>query len=112
MTTDETNAEPRWLIVEIFGHREHAGRCTEEDQLGVKMLRIDEPLVRYGDKETIIWQTHWYPGSAIFSIRQTTEEAVMKRIGAKIPPAITHDAGSAIIDEHDYIDEEPDSLGG
>ena len=86
----QDDGAPRWLIVEIFGHRQHAGRCSEEERLGVKMLRIDEPRIPFGqiDKAEIQWTTHWYAGASIFSIRETTEESVMRLIGAKPRPAI------------------------
>ncbi len=37
------DAEPKfeWAIVEIFGHRRHAGRTIEEERFGAKMLRVD-----------------------------------------------------------------------
>ena len=32
-----------WAIVEIMGHRKHAGRIREEERFGAKMLRVDVP---------------------------------------------------------------------
>lgn len=32
-----------WAVVEVFGHRRHAGRTREEERFGAKMLRIDVP---------------------------------------------------------------------
>lgn len=100
VTADETIDDGwRWMLVEIFGHREHAGRCREEERLGVKMLRIDEPLAIFPpDGPAVKWTTHWYPGAAIFSLRQTTEEVVMRRAGVKAPPAITTDAGHPMLE--------------
>ncbi len=46
-----------WAIVEIFGHRRHAGRAREEERFGAKMLRIDVPVK--GDPATHGWETHW-----------------------------------------------------
>jgi len=104
----------RWMLVEIFGHREHAGRCREEERLGVKMLRIDEPLAIFPpDGPAVKWTTHWYPGAAIFSLRQTTEELVMRRAGVKAPPAIvdlTPREGWA--DEATKADEKCPECGG
>ena len=50
MTSDQTTQMPEdndgweWAIVEIFGHRRHAGRTREEERFGAKMLRIDIPV--------------------------------------------------------------------
>lgn len=109
VTADETIDDGwRWMLVEIFGHREHAGRCLEVEQVGVKMLRIDEPSLPFGsaDPEELRWETHFYPGAAIFSIRQTTEEAVMRRTGVRRPVAITHDAGQAPLDHPSTWDDD------
>ncbi len=65
-----------WAIVEIFGHRRHAGRTREEERFGAKMLRIDVPLK--GDPATNGWETHFYGGAAIFSFTLTTEEAALR----------------------------------
>lgn len=102
-----------WMLVEVFGHRSHAGRCTEEEKVGVKMLRIDEPSLPFGsvDPADLKWTTHYYAGTSIFSMVPTTEEVVMRRAGVRRPPAITHDAGPDTIDQDD-IDDGPDSPGG
>ena len=65
-----------WAIVEIFGHRKHAGRAREEERFGAKMLRVDVPVD--GDPEKG-WTTHYYGGSAIFSFT-LTDEATVKRM--------------------------------
>lgn len=65
-----------WAIVEIFGHRRHAGRTREEERFGAKMLRIDVP--KKGDPTTNGWETHWYGGSSIFSYTLTDEDSVMR----------------------------------
>ena len=65
-----------WAIVEIFGHRRHAGRAREEERFGAKMLRIDVPVK--GDPEKLGWETHWYGGSSIFSYTLTDEPSVMR----------------------------------
>lgn len=79
---DTATAQPvqeptwEWAIVEIFGHRRHAGRAREEERFGAKMLRIDVPLK--GDPSANGWETHWYGGSSIFSFTLTDEESVMR----------------------------------
>lgn len=88
-TAEQTGTEPafEWAIVEIMGHRKHAGRVREEERFGAKMLRVDVPklLVEHTGKEddppTFIvekWTTHWYGGPSIFSFTLTDEASVMR----------------------------------
>jgi hypothetical protein len=65
-----------WGIVEIFGHRRHAGRVREEERFGTKMLRVDVPVK--GDPVANGWETHWYGGASIFSFALTNEDIVMR----------------------------------
>lgn len=60
-----------WAIVEVFGHRRHAGRTREEERFGAKLLRIDIP--KKGDPETHGWETIYYGGSSIFSFSLSDE---------------------------------------
>lgn len=64
-----------WAVVEIFGHRRHAGRIREEERFGAKMLRIDVPK-RDEAEGRIIWTTYYYGGSAVFSFLLTDEATV------------------------------------
>lgn len=73
---EEPDAEGwEWAIVEVFGHRRHAGRTREEERFGAKMLRIDIPVD--GDP-TKGWTTHFYGGSSIFSFGLTDRASVMR----------------------------------
>lgn len=85
-----------WAIVEIFGHRRHAGRTREEERFGAKMLRIDIPVK--GDAPANGWQTHYYGGSSIFSFSLSDEATVMRANKPYEPPSrmIAHDH-----DDHD-----------
>lgn len=65
-----------WAIVEIFGHRRHAGRVREEERFGTKMLRIDVP--NKADAAQFGWSTHYYGGSSIFSFSLTDRATVMR----------------------------------
>lgn len=77
ISSDEPdNGGWEWAIVEIFGHRRHAGRIREEERFGAKMLRIDVPLK--GDHATNGWDTHWYGGASIFSLTLTDEASVLR----------------------------------
>ena len=56
--TEERENEPsveqdgfEWAIVEVLGHRKHAGRVREEERFGAKMLRIDVPVHGDCDRE-------------------------------------------------------------
>lgn len=81
-----------WAVVEIMGHRRHAGRIREEERFGAKMIRIDVPTVTVtrpadgGEPTTSVekWITHWYGGPSIFSITPTDEDSVM-RINRPLP---------------------------
>lgn len=85
----EDAATLEWCIVEIFGHRRHAGRGREEERFGSKMLRIDVPTVTVFervdpdapatklDPPKVEWVTHYYGGASIFSFTLTDEATVM-----------------------------------
>lgn len=64
-----------WMIVEIMGHRKHAGRVREVERFGAKQLRIDVPIK--GDPVNG-WETYHYSGSAIFGYMLSDEATVMK----------------------------------
>ncbi|MFC3693375.1 hypothetical protein [Chenggangzhangella methanolivorans] len=66
-----------WALVEIFGHRSHAGRTREEERFGAKLLRIDVPVD--GDPTANGWRTHFYGGASIFSFTLTDEATVMRQ---------------------------------
>lgn len=74
--TDAADDGWEWAIVEIFGHRSHAGRTREEERFGTKMLRVDVPVD--GDPAAKGWKTFYYGGASIFSFALATEAAVMK----------------------------------
>ena len=73
--------EPVYAVVEIFGHRRHAGRIIEVEQFGAKMLRVDVP--KEGDFEKG-YVSHFYGGASIFSITHTDIETVRRM---NIPPS-------------------------
>lgn len=77
-----------WAIVEIFGHRRHAGRCSEEERFGTKMLRIDIP--QQGNPALFGWTTLFYSGSSIFSYSLSDERSVMKVNAPYEPHRLTY----------------------
>ena len=89
-----------WAVVEIMGHRRHAGRTREVERFGAKMVRVDVPTK--GDPTVHGWTTHFYPGSALFSFTPSDEATCLrmnKPYEAASPYALTH--------EGDAADDEP-----
>lgn len=80
---DEATNE--YAIVEIYGHRRHAGRILEVEKFGAKMLRIDIP--KDGDFEAG-YTTMFYGGGSVFSMSPCDLETV-KRANKSYMPAAT-----------------------
>lgn len=83
-----------WAIVEVFGHRRLAGRISEEERFGAKMLRIDVPTVEFtepstehpqGERYVAGWTTQWYGGASLFSVTPSDEVSAL-RARAPYPP--------------------------
>lgn len=99
-----------WMIVEIFGHRRHAGRVREEERFGARMLRIDIPRVERRAVEgteakalvPVSWTTHLYGGSAIFSATLTDEVTIL-RINAPYEAPSRYLAGPGDDDASDGV---------
>ena len=87
--TTEPTPEPddgwEWAVVEVMGHRRHAGRTREVERFGAKMVRVDVPTK--GDPEAHGWTTHFYPGAALFSFTPCTREAALAANKPYEPPA-------------------------
>lgn len=83
-STDQSEEHFDYAIVEIYGHRKHAGRVREEERFGSKMLRIDIP--NKGDPDTHGWATHFYGGASIFSF-SLSDEATVMRLNKPYEPA-------------------------
>ena len=58
-----------WAIVELFGHNQIAGKCSEQQVAGTNMLRIDVPET---DKSSAF--TRLLGHGAIYAINPVTEE--------------------------------------
>ena len=58
-------AVEEFAIVEVFGHRRHAGRIAEVERFGAKFLRIDIPIE---GTFTGLMRTLFYGGASIFSM--------------------------------------------
>jgi hypothetical protein len=85
---DETTHDDgwEWAIVEIFGHRRHAGRTREEERFGAKLLRVDVPIK--GAPAEHGWTTHYYGGSSIFSFTPTDEASALRMNRPYTPPSV------------------------
>lgn len=106
--TDEPR--PEWAIVEIMGHRRHAGAISEVQRFGASMLRIDVP----GHEPGSIYATHYFGGPAIFSIRPCTEARARQEaryeIGAA-PPALADYRPQTVEADFAEIDDGDDDSG-
>lgn len=56
-----------WAIVELMGHRRRAGRISEVEAYGTKLLQVDIPTPDGG------FVSEQYGGAAIYAIRPSTE---------------------------------------
>jgi hypothetical protein len=57
--------QPEYAIIEVFGHRKHAGRVYEVERFGTKLCRVDIP--KDGKFENG-FTSHFYGGASIFSM--------------------------------------------
>lgn len=72
-----------FAIVEVFGHRKHAGRIFEVEKFGAKLLRIDIPK----DGDFVLgFATHFYGGASIFSMTPC-DLATVQRANKPYAPA-------------------------
>lgn len=65
-----------WMVVEVMGHRKHAGRTREEERFGAKFLRVDVP--NKGDPGVHGWTTHYYPPASLFGFTPAEEAACLR----------------------------------
>lgn len=103
-----------YAIVEIFGHRRHAGRVLEVERFGTKLLRVDVPTDGSFEKG---FTSHFYGGASIFSFTPT-DLATVERLNKPYEPArLTRyrpdDYGEPEpIEDEQAADEEPEQDGG
>ncbi|RAI45096.1 hypothetical protein CH341_05715 [Rhodoplanes roseus] len=109
----------QWACVEVFGHRRHFGRCTEEERFGAKMLRVDVPKPASDGPSAVAWTTHYYGGGALFSYTLPDEETVMsrnrpyvspypRRIAPPELPASEDDNGDEVLESVDHAGVDDD----
>lgn len=97
MPTPDDQTPDEFAIVEVFGHRKHAGRIFEVERFGTKLLRIDIP--KDGDFEKG-YNTHFYGGPSIFSMTPC-DLATVQRANKPYQPA----------SQITYSDADEDELG-
>lgn len=69
------DTETSWAVVELMGHRTRAGRISEVEKFGAKMLRIDIPVEGGpGEAGTDDFVTEFYAGSAVYGVTPITED--------------------------------------
>jgi len=72
--------QAEWVILELMGHRVLAGRLSEVERAGTKLLRIEVPLgppPADGTPEKFFVQD--YSGSALYGVTPVTEEIARQR---------------------------------
>lgn len=58
-----------WAIIELFGHNQIAGKCTEQNIAGANMLRVDVPETNEQPSFS-----RFLGSGAIYAINPVTEE--------------------------------------
>lgn len=79
-----TSAFEGWAIVELFGHRRVAGRVSETEIAGAKLLRIDVPGDGADD-----FCTQFIGGAAIYCLTPTGEKEARAVAAASRPAPVT-----------------------
>lgn len=74
-TSEPTDDQLEYAIVEIMGHRRLAGRILEVERFGTKMLRIDVPKEGDFAKGFV---SQFYGGPSIFCVTPTNLATVYK----------------------------------
>jgi fatty acid-binding protein DegV len=101
-----TDTVEGWAIVELMGHLRRAGRISEIESFGTRLLRLEVPI---GADE---FATELYGGGSIYRIRMATEEvarAVAERIGDPRPlKPVTYRLEAR--EDHDVRDVEFDEM--
>lgn len=72
--------EAMWAVLELMGHRVMAGRVSEVEMFGRKLIRIDVPVVDAEGAFAGRAETHYHSPDALYGLHPTTEEAVMERL--------------------------------
>lgn len=63
-----------WCIVELFGHSQIAGKCTEQNIAGTNMLRVDVPEIKSQGAFT-----KFYGSGAIYAINPVEKDVALAK---------------------------------
>lgn len=118
MAEDVTGAPERWAIIELMGHRRTAGRISEVEVAGARLLRVEIPTRRVWNKlveppqlvEDGFAGEQQYGGAAIYCLTPCSEEQARRFVESSyttplpmLPPGET-----TIADERRTARGEPD----
>lgn len=104
--TDTEQAADEWAIVELFGHIRTAGRVSEVERFGVKLMRLDIP----GDDGDFV-ATQLIGGAALYRVTPTTEDTARRVAALGRPAPVKAWQLSAVPHRDEPDDEEVDSEG-
>ena len=102
--TEQTDVSPpeEWAIVEVMGHRQHAGRISEVTRFGAVLLRVDQPA---GDG----FATVLIGGASIYALTIVTEARARATAARMSDPRPLEPAGfrarAALEDRQDKFDD-------
>ena len=102
--TATSEASVEYAIVELMGHRRLAGRISEVERFGAKLLRIDVPQ---DGSFAEGWITQYYGGGSIYAITPTDEATVLRIVGKRpdvgvyLPPPDSQRAFRHAVDDGD-----------
>lgn len=81
---EDTQFEPCWAIMELFGHQKLAGKISEATIGGGAFVRIDVPQT--GERPAF---TRFYGSAAIYSFTPVSEEVARLALGQMQPEPVT-----------------------
>ena len=81
---EDTQFEPCWAIMELFGHQKLAGKVSEATIGGGTFVRIDVPQT--GKYSAF---TRFYGSAAIYSFTPVSEEVARLALGQMQPEPVT-----------------------
>jgi hypothetical protein len=105
MSESSTELAAEWGVVELFGHVRLAGRISEVERFGGKMLRLDIPD---GDGEFLA--TQFIGNAALYRVTPTSEETARRVAKLGQPEPVRRwelPAPDADDDEDEDDEEEP-----
>lgn len=90
-----------WVVIELLGHRRHAGRVSEQQIAGATFLRVDIPLNNGQDL------TQFYGPGSVYCITPVTEEVARSVARNNQPQPIHQWELPSRVDSHVSGDDTP-----